>query len=77
MSPPNPPSMDATEPRSRTIGATDVTLGALRKRVWRSLTPAIAYDAGISLEEAARFLQMTHTPDQVTLHTLAKRLGML
>jgi hypothetical protein len=65
------------ESRSRVIGDTDVTLGALRKKVWRSLTPAVAYDAGISLEETARFLKMTYTPDGATLCTLARRLGML
>jgi hypothetical protein len=66
------------EPKSKTfIGASGVTTGALRKRVWRSLTPAVAHDCGLSLTEAQRFLELRSTPNPETLTLLAHRLGML
>ena len=44
-----------------------VTLGALRKRCWRSLTPAVAADVGLTLADCDRFLHMAYTPPRDVL----------
>ena len=67
----------AAEFRPKTIGNTDVTLGALRKRVWKRLTPATAYDVGLTWEEQRDFLAMRRTPPPEKLHLLCKRLGLI
>ena len=53
-----------------------VTIGALRTRTFRSCTPAVARNVGISLHSIDLFLRGQVDPPQATLFTLAKRLGL-
>ena len=65
------------EPRSKVVDAAGVTAAALRKRMWQSLTPRVAYEVGLTLEEQRDFLAMRRTPSPEKLHLLCKRLGLL
>jgi hypothetical protein len=61
---------------TKPVEVSGVTLGQVRKKVWTSLTPAVARDVGISLSDVEKFLTMQRTPPRETLQLLARRLGM-
>ena len=65
------------ENKKRPLNAHGTTIGQLRKRAFRSATPAVAQDVGISPPELARFLAgAPHAIDRAKLHVLAQRLGL-
>lgn len=72
-----PPISKPTRQRNCAPDIAGVPLGTIRKKCWRSLTPAVAWDAGITLSEVEQFMALRHTPEREKLQLLAKRLGLL